>query len=309
MEPLCILCIGGAAVDHIYEAEGPLALHCSNPVSGRSGFGGVARNAAEVLARLGAKVSLASVIGDDSAGRELASHARAQGIDVSLLRRLEGARTASYVATFHRGELFAAFADMDIFDALDGAFVSQSIGTLGIVEGVLADCNLLGAGIEAIRDQCGAKRLPLALETVSPVKAMRLGDDLKGVSILFTNRAEAEAMTRAKQPEKAVELLAERGAAKVVASDGPRGCHCADEHGSFRLAMPQSHVRNVNGAGDALAAGAFLGVLEGACLKDAVIFGMGCAHAALETPNAETQGLDRREAERRSRMIAQIEPC
>src|SRR5262245_11757716 len=175
MRPLRILCIGGAAIDHIYEAEGPLALHCSNPVKGHSGFGGVARNAAEALSRLGAKPLLASVIGEDVAGQELAQEAGASGIDVSLMRQVRKTKPASYVAAFQQGELFSAFADMSIFDELDGAFASAALDKAGTVDAVLADCNLQASAIEVVRRHCQRRNLPLAIDTVSPAKAARLG--------------------------------------------------------------------------------------------------------------------------------------
>lgn len=309
MRPLRILCIGGAAVDHIYEAEGPLALHCSNPVRGRSGFGGVARNAAEALARLGAQPLLASVIGEDGAGEELAQAAGASGIDVSLLQHVRDRKTASYIAAFQQGELFSAFADMGIFDELDAAFVSGAIERAAEVDAVLADCNLHVSGIEAIRRHCLRGNLPLAIDTVSPAKAAKLGASLDGLTILFTNRAEAQALSGTAQPERAVKLLQQYGAARVVLSEGPRGCHCCGAQAYFRLPMPESPVRNVSGAGDALAAGSFLKLLEGADLREAVLFGMGCAQATLAEPDAGTGSLERTDAERRSRVIAQSAPC
>jgi sugar/nucleoside kinase (ribokinase family) len=309
MRPLRILCIGGAAVDHIYEAEGALALNCSNPVSGRSSFGGVARNAAEVLSRLGAEALLASVIGEDRAGEELVQASRANGIDVSLLRRVRGARTAAYAAAFEQGELFTAFADMGIFESLGAAFVLAAIDNAPPVDAVLADCNLQASAIEAVRRHCLRKDLPLAIGTVSPAKAARLGRRLDGLTFLFTNRAEAEPLSGTASPEKAVMLLQSIGAARIVLSEGPRGCHCCGPEGYFHLPMPECRVRNVNGAGDALAAGSFLRMLEGAGLREAVLFGMGCAQAALEQPSAGAGRLDRRDAERRSRLIAQGAPC
>jgi pseudouridine kinase len=309
MRPLRILCIGGAAVDHIYEGLGPLALHCSNPVTGRSGFGGVARNAAEVLARLGTKPFLASVIGEDGAGQALAEGARTSGIEISLLKRVRKGKTASYVAAFQQGELFAAFADMSIFDELDAGFVSAALENAGAVNAVLADCNLQASGLEAIRRHCQPRNLPLAIDTVSPSKAARLGASLDGVTILFTNRAEARALSEAPQPEAAVIELRKSGAQNAVLSDGHRGCHCCGVDGYFQLPMPESQVRNVSGAGDALAAGCFLRMLEGASLREAVLFGMGCAQAQLEEPGAGAGHLDRRDAERRSRLIAQSASC
>ncbi len=52
------LCIGGAAVDRSFRLVGPAVLGTSNIASSDSGLGGVARNVAESLARLGARTAL-----------------------------------------------------------------------------------------------------------------------------------------------------------------------------------------------------------------------------------------------------------
>jgi sugar/nucleoside kinase (ribokinase family) len=92
-------------------------------------------------------------------------------------------------------------------------------------------------------------------------------------------------------------------------SDGANGVWAGDERGSFHLAMNSEAVVNVSGAGDALAAGTFLRRLEGAELIEAVTFGMGCAQAALHWPTARPVGFDRKEAERRSKIIAGRQRC
>jgi pseudouridine kinase len=307
--PIRILCIGGAVVDRSYEADDLPAAHRSNPVRGRKSFGGVARNVAEVLVKLGAQVKLASLVGDDTGGQELVGRAEAAGIDVSLLGFEPGARTAEYIGVFHKGELFAAFADMEIFDRLDGSYVSGVLRVAGHFEGVFADCNLSISALQMLRQYCSDRRLPLAADSVSPAKAQRFEMNLNGVALLITNRDEAQAMSGESEPQAAIGILQKHGASAVVIGDGPAGVYAGDERQSFQISMPRVNVVNVNGAGDALAAGTFLRRLEGASLRQAVIFGMGCAYAALEWPTAQPSCFDRREASRRSRSIADGTAC
>jgi pseudouridine kinase len=304
-----ILCIGGAVVDRLYEADLALSLHSSNPVRGRKSHGGVARNAAEVVARLGGRPKLASVAGEDEQGLDLLAQCRSAGIDVSLTQLLPEARTAEYISVFQGCELFAAFADMEIFDNLTASFVRSGLANAGTVDGVFADCNLSNAGLRELTIICEARNLPLAVETVSIAKAKRLGDLVGGIDMLFTNRHEGEVLTCEKESHGIVAALLERGAAAVVVSDGANGVWAGDEKGSFHLAMSSEAVVNVSGAGDALAAGTFLRRLEGAELLEAVAFGMGCAQAALQWPSARPLGFDRREAERRSKTIAGHQRC
>lgn len=309
ISPLRILCIGGAVVDRSYESDDPPVKRGSNPVRGRTSFGGVARNVAEVLVKLGAEVKLASVVGEDRHGQELMAQAEASGIDVSQVSLMRGARTAEYIGIFHKGELFAAFADMEIFERLDQSFAEHILNNAGRIAGVFADCNLSMSALQMLRQYSGNLNLLLATDTVSPAKAKRLGRYLSGISLLFTNHDEAQEMSGESEPRAAIGIFRNSGAASVVMGDGPAGVYAGDEKGVFHMVLPKSKVINVSGAGDALAAGTFLRRLEGASLREAVIFGMGCAHAALEWKSAVPNAFDRKDAERRSGLIGDAAAC
>jgi pseudouridine kinase len=298
-----ILCIGGAVIDRLYEAEHGLGLQRSNPVRGRVSLGGVARNVAEVLVQLGARAKLASLVGTDTQGLDLLAQCKSNGIDVSLVKLHPEARTGEYMGVFEGPELFAAFADMEIFERLDASFVADTLEKAGKVKGLFADCNLSDQALGEIIAACAATKLPLAIDTVSVAKAKRLEQlNAKGV-ILFTNREEAKALTNHNDPQWAVGCLLNRGAAAVIISDGAAGVYAGDTKGSLHLAMRSDTVVNVSGAGDALAAGTYLRWLEGAELEEAVAFGMGCAQAALQWPSARPVCFTRREAEQRSKSL------
>src|SRR6185437_2163670 len=77
-----VVCVGNAALDRTFALTGPARMATSNPAAVRPGFGGVARNVAENLARLGVPVSLVTQVGDDAGGRALRADCAAAGIDV-----------------------------------------------------------------------------------------------------------------------------------------------------------------------------------------------------------------------------------
>jgi pseudouridine kinase len=301
-----ILCIGGAAVDRLYETAETPETGTSNPARGWSCHGGVARNAAEVLAKLGAEAALASIVGEDDSGAALVSELAACGVDTRPVVTKATARTAEYVAVFHRGELFAAFADMEILDELDGAFCAGQLATAGSIDGVFADCNLSQGALRLLRERCRAAQLPLAVDAVSLAKSQRLSDDLAGIVLVSLNRSEAQGLAGTAEPTAAVKALRRRGAATVIIADGERGVHAGDETVMFRTIMPRTEVVNVSGAGDALAAGVFLARLEGKSLREAVAFGMGCAQAALSSRRSIPFAFDRKDAELRARRIAEV---
>lgn len=307
--PLRFLCIGGATVDRYYHLPAPAVIGCSNPARGIKSFGGVARNVAEVLVRLGAEARLASVVGEDRPGDDLDAAMRSCGVDTSLVSRRRGARTAEYIAAFHEGELFSAFADMEVLDTIDPPFIDNVLKSKEHIDGLFADCNLPVPVLVRLREHCGEKRLALAVNTVSTAKSKRLGGSLAGVDLLVTNHAEAQAIVGESEPETTVKEFLKLGAAAVVLSQGASGVQAGENGRLMRILMPGTTIRNVSGAGDALAAGTFLRRLEGAGLYDAVMFGMGCALAALKWPTARPQGFDRLEAERCMELIAASNPC
>lgn len=303
--PRRVLCIGGATIDRFYETAGAPRIGTSNPARGWTSDGGVARNAAEVLVRLGAEAVLASMVGADEAGAGLKRRIEACRIDGALVAVNRQRRTAEYIGVFHRGELFAAVADMDIFDDMDERFCETPLEAAGNIAGVFADCNLAADALTTLRTHCRIAHLPLAIDAVSLAKSQRLGNDLRGIHLLCLNRDEAMALAGTDRLDQAVAALRGRGAQAVILGEGRHGVRAGDETGIFALTMPQTEVANVSGAGDALAAGAFLGFLEGASLRQAVEFGMACAQAALNSPRSIPQEFDRNEAERRQRIVAE----
>ena len=71
-----IIVIGGANIDVKAKADGVLIAGSSNPGTVSIGPGGVGRNIAHNLARLGVKVGLITAIGSDSYGRDIVARAR-----------------------------------------------------------------------------------------------------------------------------------------------------------------------------------------------------------------------------------------
>ena len=170
--------------------------------------------------------SLASLIGDDAAGAELKAGVEAAGIHCQYLRSVPGARTAEYTAIFHGGELFAAFADMAIFDDWPSGIDGRTRAGNERRSWVFADCNLPPARPCPAPSNC-ASLTPsaLAVDAVSVAKSARLGEDLSQLDLLFLNRDEARAMTGMREAGQAMRHLKERGAARVVMTDGAAGAH------------------------------------------------------------------------------------
>src|SRR5436190_19595532 len=95
-EPLVVV-VGGANVDVKARAAAALVGATSNPGTVVRTPGGVGRNVAENLARLGARVELVTAVGADADGAWLLSETGAAGVGVSHAARV-GPSTGGYVA-------------------------------------------------------------------------------------------------------------------------------------------------------------------------------------------------------------------
>jgi len=112
---LPVLVIGASSLDVKGRAAKPLISGTSNQGLIRSSLGGVARNIAENLARLGVPTMLLSVVGADGTGKRLLAQTSDSGVDTRhVLIESEG-RTGSYMAILdHQGNMHVSVDDMDI---------------------------------------------------------------------------------------------------------------------------------------------------------------------------------------------------
>ncbi len=266
--------IGAAHLDRIARSEGPVTLGSSNPAAVRASPGGVARNVAENLARLGRNVRLVSRVGDDEAGRFVLAQARAAGIDASGVGIVSDAATAGYTALLDpAGGLVVAFADMAIYDGFDGAWAAEAAGN---ADRWFVDANLPAAALSGL-----AARKPvdtyLAADAVSVAKAERLRDVLPALDLLFVNLDEARALTGLNDPEAAAARIRSDGAGAAVVTLGAEGALVASKDGTATLASYKAVAGDVTGAGDALIAATLDALADGRSLVPAVRRGIAAA--------------------------------
>lgn len=268
-----VVCFGAACVDRTFRTLDEVREGTSNPALAQTGFGGVARNVAENLARLGVPVALCSVVGDDEAGRALVAQLRSAGAEVTGVAIARDLATPQYAAMIAPdGELFAGTADVRAIDALTPDDLERVRPQLDGIAWLFVDCNLPAPLIEA----CIELRLPshwrLAVDAVSVAKAPRLPANLSGIDLLFLNEEEAGACG-------GLAAIARRGAANVVLSRGPRGIVVGD----LAIPAPAATPVDVTGAGDALVAGTLYGLLRGESLEASARVGSRLAALTVES--------------------------
>jgi pseudouridine kinase len=279
--------IGGAVFDRKYHARAPLVAGTSNPADGSHSHGGVARNVAENLARLGVPVVFSSIVGKDDTGSALKRHLESLGVDVTGLARTGERPTAEYAAILDiTNELTLGIADMAIFDLYTKEHLDRAWAKARAVEWVFADCNLPAPVLADLVARCRSSGKRVAVNTVSTPKALRLRDLLDQIDVLFTNRDEANAMLdsgHSHDAGAAAAGLLDAGVRAAVVTDGAVGYALADGGTvSWYDAAPASPV-DITGAGDAFVAGTLYRLTAGDGLAQAARAGALLAARTTET--------------------------
>jgi pseudouridine kinase len=279
-----VVVIGGANMDIKCRIAGRAAMASSNPGSAVLAPGGVARNIAENLARLGVAACLISAVGRDRLGEQLIRETADAGVDVRHVIRAPGS-TGLYSATLDaRGELIVGVAAMALLERLTPSQLQRHHRRIAAADLVVADSNLPAATLAWLIDVAARHGVPLAIEAVSVPKGGKLRPLLRRrrpLFALFCNRGEARALTARTAMGTAVRTLHDMGVQHVGIGLGRRGMLVSIADGGRRTAatvpaIPATTV-DVTGAGDAAVAGTLFGLLRGEPLPMAARYGQAAA--------------------------------
>lgn len=324
-----VVVVGGAVVDLIYKASQPQLtatkmIGTSTPCNlVRRSMGGVGRNIAEALHRLGVSVLLYSVVGDDPNGELVLRGLQQVGLSTALLRVVAGQSTATYTALLGSdGELAAAAADMSIFDealTADAVLSSSPLcGALRDAKVVVLEGNVPAATTEALvrflrklrsgGDADGRSRQPLLVyDPISVGKCSRVLSVIRDVDVLKPNELEVVELARLVTArsmeaspvdvESAAKALVLQGGVRAVACTvGPNGVVLAmratnsTRSVSVRrfpaAAIPAGMLVKVTGAGDTFLAALVASLLKCCTWEVAVKNGTTAAALALQASEA-----------------------
>lgn len=282
-----IVVLGGCNLDISGHSSHAFLPEDSNPGQVRQSPGGVGRNIAENLARLGHPVSLLSIVGQDQPGTWLLEQSRAAGINMDDVIRHPDFSTSTYLAVNdHQGQLVAAIADMQIVDSLTDQLLASKLSLLQSARVVLVEANLSESCLEWLAKQSLSG--DLYADAVSQTKAVRLRPLLNKIHTLKVNREEAKAILDLKEADDRtlIQGLLAAGVQRVALSLGAEGLCLANAEQSCRYPVFPTQAVSDTGAGDALIAGVLHAQLTDWSLPDSTQFALACAGITLECPHA-----------------------
>ncbi len=282
--------IGAASVDLAGHSHGSIVMGDSNPGSLHVSWGGVGRNIAENLARLGLPVHLVTVLGDDVLSRQLQDHAADCGISTHA-RIIDGGATPAYLCINDAsGETVVAVAAMDLLDRLDEAWIEENTGIIDGAGLCVVDANLDQQLIGFLLDSFPGQEF--FVDAVSMAKAERLKPWLGRFATIKMNRAEAGhlsgiGISGMSSLQETAGFFLDKGIRQVFISLGSDGLFYADSQncGSLR-SLPDTEAANTTGAGDAMMAGLAAASLRGLGLEEAANHAMAAATITLRRKEA-----------------------
>lgn len=248
----------------------------SNPGRVRVSFGGVTRNIAENMARIGINTKYITVVGDDEKGKSLLSDAKNKQIDVENSLVIEGGSTPTYMAILdERGELQSAIVDMVIADKMSKEFIESKSEIIENAEYMVLDVDN-PENLEYILTRYAGKT-KFVVDSISASKVYKVRHLIKNLHTFKPNRYEAEILcgfeikTR-DDVRKAGKHFRDLGIENVFISLDADGIYYNNGEEEGLIRADGIRVVNVTGAGDSCVSGLVYSFMKHLNIKDTVKF-------------------------------------
>lgn len=268
-----ILVLGASIVDIIGFSKREYSAKDSIPGSIKVSLGGVCRNIAENMARVGVNTKFISIVGDDSNGRNILEHSKRIGYCMENSLVLEGECTPTYMAILNEeGEMESAIVDMESLNKMDTEFIDSKAEIFENAEYTVVDSDnpeLLEYVLKKFQG-----KTKFILDPVSANKAKKISHLIKYFHTVKPNRLETEALCGFKinnneDLRKAGKYFIDQGVENVFISLDADGIyyHTSSEEGCI-CQNDKIDIKNVTGAGDSFVAGIGYGYMNKLSVED-----------------------------------------
>lgn len=262
----------------------------SVPGSWTEAPGGVGRNIAENLVRLGIPTSLITAFGDDAFSKMLIADAQKTGIDLSHCLHIEGGKAATFIAILDKSnDLHTGIAALDIIQRLDVPSLNLRQDILQQADIVIADTNIPEETLRWLSENANIQQVYLDL--VSMNLAEKVKPFYGNFHSIKANQFEAEflsgiPLTNEADFQFAAEKMIAAGLKRIFITAGKDGVFYAD-HKITGWARPVwVEVMNTTGAGDAFMSGITYASIKGGSIRECAETGLAAAAIALKSTRA-----------------------
>lgn len=292
-----VVVIGAASMDIKGRPNKALVPGTSNPGGIRISVGGVGRNIAEGLARLGVRATLLSAVGDDQWGQRILECTAAGGVDVSQVLTNTQHHSAAYLAILNEdGKKSISIDDMDIMESVTPQYLYARRRLIKEADMVVMDANLSPKAMRSLISIAKKYDVPVCADPTSAILAQRLIKHLPDLYMITPDASEAEALCKTRltsrnEAIRSAKRLVAMGVDIAIITLAEKGlCYATHEVGGYIPAI-RSEVVDRTGAGDALTTGVVFGLLSDFPIDEAVRLGVSAATLTLQCKETVCPGL------------------
>lgn len=307
-----IVVVGGINIDVEGRPFDKLRHGDSNPGRISISWGGVGRNIAENVARIGGDVSMVSVIGDDQMGTSAVADLRALGVNTDNVVKIPGRKSSMYLSILdENNDMELGLSDMDIIEAMTPDFLGERFETIKGAEMIALDGNLnseiLAYCTELFKDT------PLFLDPVSASKAVKAKDVIGKFHSIKPNKIEAEVLSEIKIENqedlmRAGKWFIDKGVQRVYITLNKDGVYykSQDKEGIIKPILPEKGLKSATGAGDSFSATILQGTVCGLDIDQIAAMGSAAASITMESIHAVNDTICITEIKRRMEQCTEI---
>lgn len=268
-----LVIIGGSNIDYIAKSKDNLIEKDSNPGHLTITFGGVARNIAENLARLGLSFPFFTAIGSDACGTMLEKELNDLGIKVIKPKGIYN--SSSYIAIHDKdGDMVVGINDMDIITKIDVNFINEYNNILFNSDIIVIDGNLDESTIYYVCEKYQDKLI--IADGISTTKVKKLKNVLQFLDLIKVNKLEYDTLNEISDLSKFPNL-------NIVVSNGSNKVELINDKITCFDVVKKDNIVSATGAGDAMLAGIIYGLVNNVCLSKAINYGIKLASVTLDT--------------------------
>ena len=281
--------IGGANMDIHGFPKDVLLPKDSNPGNIKTSPGGVGRNIAENLSKLGVAVKLLTALGEDIHGKQLLEECIRSGIDMDHCYFSKDLPTSTYLCILdHKGDMSAAIADMEIQERISIEYIREKAHIIDHASLIILDTNLPEDTLTYLLQHF--QNSTFFLDPVSTAKAEKVRDRIGLFHTIKPNRLEAEVLSGISIHSEAdlkttANYFFSQGVKQVFITLGEEGVYYGDSSKQDFLRCPKVSSANATGAGDAFVAALAYCHLQQMSLEDTARFAAAAALVALSHKN------------------------
>ncbi len=301
-----VVSIGNATMDVFIEVDAKkkgncIALPCGSKQEVKSIFyatGGGATNTAVAFARLGLRAGILAAIGEDESGKAVLKELGGEGVDTSLIVKLEKFQTAYSAIITGKGfdRIILTYGGATTHLRKEKQIRWRKLGKSKwfYVSSFHSKSSILKKifSFAAKKDikvawNPGKSEIRQGLKALEPL--------LKKASILFLNREEAVILTGGKSVKETLKKL-QKAVPIAVITMGRKGSAAFDGKRFYRERARKIRVKDSTGAGDAFNAGFLTAIIWGKGIQKALKLGARNAEAILVEMGAKNNLLSKKQA-------------